>query len=276
MPLKGHVTDDTAPIPRKDGRTFVDMQRGPVTTWEEFERFPWPDAATASTRSLEWYEENLPENMCVIGLGGFGHFAEHLIWLMGYETLCYALYDNRDLVEAISQRLLDAYVAAVERVLQFDRVKMIWCANDMGHRTGTLISPNDLREFVLPGHKLLAEMSHAAGRPYLLHSCGNISAIMKDLIDDVKIDALHSFQDAIENVAEVKKQYGHRIAILGGIDLDFLCRASEEEVRQRVRDTLQKCMPGGGYVLGSGNSIANFVPPENYLAMLDEGRRFTV
>ena len=49
-------------------------------------------------RRLEWYEDNLPDDMCVIGSGGFAHFAEYLTWLMGYETLCYALYDQRDLV----------------------------------------------------------------------------------------------------------------------------------------------------------------------------------
>ena len=77
-------------------------------------------------------------------------------------------------------------------------------------------------------------------------------------------------------VSAAKRQYGDRIAVLGGIDMDFLCWASEEQVRQRVRDTLERCMPGGGYCLGTGNSAANYIPLENYLAMLDEGRKFKV
>jgi uroporphyrinogen decarboxylase len=56
--------------------------------------------------------------------------------------------------------------------------------------------------------------------------------------------------------------------------MDFLCRAGEAEVRQRVRRTLEACQPGGGYCLGTGNSVANYIPLGNYLAMLDEGRRF--
>ena len=79
---------------------------------------------------------------------------------------------------------------------------------------------------------------------------------------------------SIEDVIEAKQTYGRRIALLGGIDLDFLCRADEKAVRQRVRRTLEACMPGGGYCLGTGNSVANYVPLENYLAMLDEGRRW--
>jgi uroporphyrinogen decarboxylase len=65
------------------------------------------------------------------------------------------------------------------------------------------------------------------------------------------------------------------MAILGGIDMDFLCRADEAAIRQRVRDTLDVCVPGGGYCLGSGNSVANYVPLDHYLAMLDEGHKWT-
>jgi len=275
MPMRRSSTEDTADLARNGGRSYIDEHQGPITNWEEFEAYPWPDPHKARTDALEWYNEHLPDDMCIIGSGGFAHFAEHLTWLMGYETLCYALYDQRDLVKAISDRLIETYEVALRRMLQFDRVKIIWGSDDMGFKTGTLISPDDLREFVLPGHRLMARMSHAAGRPYLLHACGQLTEIMEDLIEDVRIDGRHSFEDTIEPVTEAYERYGDRIAILGGIDVDFLCRADEEQIRARVRRTLEQCLPGGGYCLGSGNSVANYVPVDNYLAMVDEGRRFS-
>lgn len=274
MEFNWGATDDTASLGRTGGRQYMSEGRGPITTWDEFEAYPWPSLSDAHTRMLEWYEESLPDDMCVIGGGGFGHFAEFLTWLMGYETLCYALYDQRDLVRAIADRITELFRGALERILQFDRVKMVWGSDDMGFRSATLISPDDLREFVLPGHKLMAEMSHATGRPYLLHSCGNLSEIMEDLIEDVRIDAQHSFEDTIISVIEHKRLYGDRLATLGGIDVDFLCRADEQSIRRRVRETLEACIPGGGYCLGTGNSVANYIPLENYLVMLDEGRRW--
>jgi uroporphyrinogen decarboxylase len=90
----------------------------------------------------------------------------------------------------------------------------------------------------------------------------------------VRIDAKHSFEDTILNVQEAKRLYGGRVSLLGGIDMDFLCRADPKAVRQRVRETLEVCQPGGGYCLGTGNSVANYVPLENFLVMLDEGRKF--
>ncbi|TVS21081.1 MAG: hypothetical protein EA424_00700 [Planctomycetaceae bacterium] len=268
------TADDTATLARTGGRSFVNEHRGPITTWEEFHAYPWPNPQKITVRQLEWLQANLPPDMCIIGSRGFAHFAEYLTWLMGYETLCFALYDQRDLVAAISQRLIDLYQVVVQQMLQFDRVKIIWGSDDMGFRSGTLISPNDLREFVLPGHRAMADASHQAGRLYLLHSCGKLDAIMDDLLDDVGIDGLHSFEDTIKTVQETKAKYGHRIAVLGGIDVDFLCRSDQSAVRRRTRETLECCQGGGGYCLGTGNSVANYVPLDNYLAMLDEARRF--
>jgi uroporphyrinogen decarboxylase len=267
------VVEDTADLARQGGRCYRDETRGPITTWEELEAYPWPDPTAITTNALEWYQDNLPEDMCLVSNVG-AHFAEFLCWLMGYETLCYALYDNRELVEALYKRILELCTTATEAVLKFERVQLVWGSDDMGFKTGPLIGPDDLRALVLPGHRKAVEMTHAAGRMYLLHACGNLSTIMEDLIEDVKIDAKHSFEDTIESVVDLKAQYGDRLTLLGGIDVDFLCRADEAVIRKRVRETLDACTPGGGYCLGSGNSVANYVPLDNYLAMIDEGRKW--
>jgi len=66
----------------------------------------------------------------------------------------------------------------------------------------------------------------------------------------------------------------NRIAVLGGVDVGFLCRTTPEEVRRYVRNILETCAPDGGYCLGTGNSVANYIKVENYLTMLDEGLRW--
>jgi uroporphyrinogen decarboxylase len=53
--------------------------------------------------------------------------------------------------------------------------------------------------------------------------------------------------------------------------MDFIARAKPDEVREYTRKVLDACAPGGGYALGCGNTVANYIPPENFLAMLDEG-----
>lgn len=65
------------------------------------------------------------------------------------------------------------------------------------------------------------------------------------------IDAKYSFEDQILPVWEAKKEYGKSLAMLGGMDMDFLCLATPAEVRARTREVLARCMPGGGYALGT-------------------------
>ena len=96
---------------------------------------------------------------------------------------------------------------------------------------------------------------------------------MKDLIEYVKIDALHSFEENCCPITEYKRKYGEKIALLGGVDMDKLGRMSESDLREYVRSILEVCMPGR-YALGSGNGIANYIPVKNYLAMLDEGLKW--
>ena len=94
---------------------------------------------------------------------------------------------------------------------------------------------------------------------------------MDGIIDYVKVDAKHSFEDTYLPVTEAKKLYGDRITLIGGIDMDVLARRNPKEVREYVSQVLKVCKPNGGYCLGSGNTVANYASLENYLTMLDVG-----
>jgi len=266
------ANDTTSDAQNRGDRSWINEKEGVITSWDDFERYPWPDGQTWDTRDLEWFDANLPDDMCLVGRGG--HFCEYLCWLMGYETLCFALYEQRDLVEAIAAKVLELELAAARVMLQSKRLGIWWASDDLGFNTGLMISPDDTRQLVLSGHKALASLVHQDGHPYLLHACGNRSDIMEELITDVKLDAIHSWEDKIESICDAKIAYGDRIAILGGIDVGFLCTADETAIRDRVRLTISTCQPGGGFCLGSGNTVANYIPLKNYLIMLDEGRRY--
>ena len=243
----------------------------PIKDWQTFENYSWPDTSSISFAEFEAVIPVLPEGMKIIGqTGGIFETAEALC---GYTGLCYLLSDNRKLMRVIFERLGALYEAMYAGMASIDEVGAVVISDDLGFKTQTLISPNDLRQFVLPWHKKLAQIVHNKGKPCILHSCGNLSAIMEDIIEDVRIDAKHSYEDAIMPVTEVKKIYGDRIAILGGFDVNRLCTSTEREIREYVSMLINTCAPSGGYALGSGNSIAKFVPLENYLTMLDEGWR---
>ena len=163
---------------------------------------------------------------------------------------------------------MEFYRVIVQRALEFDRVKFVFASDDMGYKTGLMISPADTRALVLPCHRQLAAGSHAVGRPYLLHSCGNLSEIMDEIIDDLKYDGKHSYEDAIQPVEEAYDCWSQRIAILGGIDLDFICRSTPEAVHQRSLGMLERSAKRGSYALGTGNSVPEYIAQDKYFAMI--------
>jgi uroporphyrinogen decarboxylase len=275
FPLPELAVRDTAGGQSRGERAWVEEHRGPIQGWEDFERYRWPRLADIDLGALEWMERNMPEGMGCYDLTA--HILEMLTFLLGYETLCYAIYDQPELVDAVLEKVGSFYVGYTRLLGNFRCVALIWGSDDMGFRSSTMVSPRFLRDKILPWHRACAEVAHQQGLCYLLHACGNLEEIMEDLIAAVGIDGKHSFEDAILPVGQAFRRYGDRIAILGGIDVDFLCRAGERAVRQRVRETLEACFGprrGLGYCLGTGNTVANYIPVDTYLAMLDEGRRF--
>jgi len=256
--------------PKREG-AWAEQGRGPVGTWEELEAFPWPDPNAADLTAMEQVEALAPDHMRAFHVLDIWEVVREL---MGFETLCFALYEDPKLVEAVFAKV-GSFVEAVARSLcDFTFFGAVYLADDLGHKTGTMVHPDQLREFVLPWHRRIARLAHAKGKLLLFHSCGDMYDLIDEYIDDIAIDAKHSFEDNILPVTEVKRRWGDRLTLLGGMDVDFLARATPAAIRQHTRAILDVCQPGGGYCLGSGNWVTEYIPIDNYLAMLDEGRRY--
>lgn len=273
FPWKSREAEDTALL-KRGVRTWVEEGVGMISSWEEFELYPWENIEEIDTWYYEFVAKNLPVGMGLLICPGDGILETVLNIIFGYENLCYLLYDNPSLVREVFDRVGGSVYNLYKKMIGLPRLTGFFQGDDMGFKTSTLISPEALRQYVLPWHKKIADLAHEHGLLYILHACGNLESIMEDLIEGVKIDAKHSFEDEIIPVGKFKKKYSGRIAVLGGVDVDKLARLSDEALREYVRAILDECMPGGGYALGSGNSIANYIPPENYLTMLDEGLRW--
>jgi uroporphyrinogen decarboxylase len=268
FPLKQNIIPDAAPGSTKQ-RAWAEEHAGLILTWEDFERYPWPRVEDMDFFPFEYISARLPDGMGLFTCHAGGIY-EHLSWIMSYEGLGFALIDNPALVEAVSNRVGALLVEFYESLLGLDRIAAVFAGDDMGFKTGTLISPAHLRAYCLPWQKKFAALAHARGKPYFLHSCGKVLGIMEDLIADVGIDGKHSFEDVIIRAEDFQTRYGDRLAVLGGLDVNILSHSPEEAVRRRTRELIETCGGRGRYAVGSGNSIPSYVPVGNYLAMVDE------
>ncbi len=269
FPAKWRKGEDTAALSRGE-RLWTEEGVSLISSWEDFEKYPWPKDSGDNLWTQEFTSNNLPEGMGFFTSAGNGVLEVTMSSIFGYENMSLLIYDDPKLVKAVVDRVGEQMYKWYEKVVGIPELMGFYQGDDMGYKTSTMFSPEFLREYILPWHKKFAKLAHDNGLLYILHSCGQLDEIMDDLIHYVKIDGKHSYEDEITPVWDFKKKYGQDIAVLGGVDVDKLCRCSEREIRRYVRAILDSCMEGGGYLLGSGNTVANYIPVENFLIMLDE------
>ncbi len=272
LPAVSLVTPDTARGNEAANRAWQGLHGGPIQSREDFERYPWPAVTDANFYIHRYICDHLPEGMGFITCHAGGVY-EHASRLLGYENLCLKLFDDPPLVQAVADRLGETIVEYNRRLLELDGLSAIFQGEDFGYNTQTLIAPPDIRRYFLPWHRRYARQCHERGVPYYIHSCGAVDEVMDDLIDVVRVDGKHSFQDNVLPIQEAKKRYGTRICLLGGVDVHKLASYDEASLRRYVRGIIDECAPGGRFAVGAGNSIPSYIPVENYLTMLDEARR---
>ncbi|HEY5583276.1 MAG TPA: uroporphyrinogen decarboxylase family protein [Ruminiclostridium sp.] len=249
------------------GKSISQNEGALITDRDSFKKYIWPDADSFDYSALLEIKQELPEGMKLI-VWGPGGVLENVTELVGFENLCFMLYEDPELVQEIFDEVGSRLLRYYQICAPFDTVGALISNDDWGYNSQTMLKPSDMRKYVFPWHKKIVETIHASGKPAILHSCGNLNEVMDDIIDDMKYDGKHSYQDKIIPVEEAYEKWGARIAILGGIDVDFVCTSSDTAITKRCVEMIERSSSRGGYALGTGNSVPEYVPDEKYFAMI--------
>jgi len=255
---------------RKD--TLSMAEAGVITDWESYRAYKWPEPEDFALDRLEAYSKALIPGMKLMVMGP-GGVLENVTSLVGYDNLCIMLYDEPELAQQIFNDVGSRLLRYYQMCVAHPDVCAIISNDDWGFKTQTMLSPTDMRKYVFPWHKKIVALAHEHGKPAILHSCGMLEDVMEDVIEDIKFDAKHSYEDTILPIEESYEKYKGRIALLGGIDVGFVCTATPDEISTRCKAMLDRAAKHGGYALGTGNSVPEYVPHEGYFAMIDTIRK---
>ena len=247
---------------------------GPIQNREDFEKYPFDEFPDLFWKTYEPHFEALkkvlPSGMKLIGGIGFGVF-ETSEDLVGFESLCTMQYLDPELYTDLYHKIGDLYLELwSELIRRFSDLYVFFrMGDDLGFKTSTLMAPETYRKYLFPEHKRIIDLIKHSGKKFLLHCCGNIFNIMEDLIA-LGIDAKHSNEDEIAPFSKWLKLYGDRIGFFGGIDVNILCQKEPDDIfREVVERGIEYRAMTKGYGIGSGNSIAYYVPVDGFMAMIE-------
>ena len=182
---------------------------------------------------------------------------------MGIEHFSLMLYENPSFVLKLMDMFIDWACKAVPKINELGFDFMI-VPEDLAWKQGPMFSPKMIRELFLPRMKKVAEKIKI---PWIYHSDGNLLPILDDLLT-LGMNGIANIEPNAMDIVELKKKYGHRVCLVGNIDLHYtLTQGTPEETEAEVKKRIQEVGRGGGYILASSNSLAGYCKPENVLAM---------
>ncbi|MGL1892877.1 MAG: hypothetical protein OCD02_14690 [Spirochaetaceae bacterium] len=252
---------------QKESKSYSLNDGSDIVDRESFENFKWPEVKDIDWSFIEDIMPYIPNGMKLVASGP-GGVEENVIALVGFENLSYMMIDEpglvKDLFDAVGIRLVEYY----KKICEFEVVGACISNDDWGFNTQTFLSPSQMEDWLFPWHQKITDVIHDSGRPVVLHSCGNIYPIMDVVINDLKYEGKHSYEDAIMPVEDAWEKYQGRISIMGGIDVDFIIRSSKEAVYNRCYEMLERTAAKGSYALGTGNSVPKYLPMDKYFTLL--------
>ena len=196
------------------------------------------------------------------------------MWLRGFDQWIMDIATQPEITVAILKKIWDYQIPIYEKYLKVNGkyLDVAMIGDDLGMQTGLFISPDLYRQFLKPWHKKRIEFikERAQNVPIILHSCGSIYEIIKDLIE-IGLDGLHPIQPFARDMEpeKLKKEFGDKLLFVGGLDHQRILGKSKEEIEDFIDRLMKAYAPGGGFFLAATHDIPPDIKPENIIEAYD-------
>lgn len=246
-------------------RYWAEEGTGLIVSERDFDEFPWPTIQDLDLSILDDAARILPEGMKLIPVMGYIFLPT---WrMMGFEHFCMSLVENPALVEKLFETFAALEYETARRVVEHPAVGAVWIGEDLAYSTALMIAPKYYRRWLFPWYKRIGDLCKARDLPLIQHSDGQLYEILADIID-CGFNAIHPIEPKAMDINYLKRTVGDRLCLIGNVDLGYtLTLGTPDDVEEEVMRRIREIGPGGGYCVGSSNSVTEYVPIANYEAM---------
>ena len=250
----------------------LEQLRSGVYEWTEIYNDTW-NLKDYNLAMIEDIAKLLPENMKLIV-----HAADIFTrsWMiMGFENFCFALYENTELVSELFYQNAMAEIKMLNVTFDSigDKIGAILYSDDLAYSEGLMISLKNYREYLWPYVKKITQIAKTENIPVIYHTDGCLWELLDDFYE-MGINGLQPLEPKSMDLKELKAKRGHQFCLLGSIDIDLLSRGTPQEINLMVNDRIKMLGYNGGYMVGSSNTIPDFVNIDNYIAMIETAKKY--
>ncbi len=228
-------------------------------------KFPDPHDPTRYEGLAGLCEERADDFL--VGSIGFSLF-ERAWTLRGMEQLLIDMVTDAAFVEALFERITDWNLAVIDHMCELP-IDAVHTGDDWGQQRGLIMGPDCWRRFIKPCVARMYERSKSHGKFVSIHSCGDITEVLGDLID-IGLDVFNPFQPEVMDVEAVKREFGKHLTFYGGISTQrTLPYGTPDDVRAEVCRRIETIGKDGGYICAPAHGIPGDVPVENMVALIE-------
>jgi uroporphyrinogen decarboxylase len=249
---------------RDRGQPLFDLLAEPTLSGYEF-----PDPH--NPLRFEHFSEMLADNAdsYILGALGNGELFERAYFLRGFDNFLMDLRLQPSFAHELLDRVTDYNLTTIDILEERFELDGYMLGDDYGSQKGMIMSPELWRTFFRPRLARIFDRCHKGNRIVALHSDGDISAIIPDLIE-IGLDVLNPVQPETMDVGWLKREYGADLTFFGGIPTQrVLPDGTPDDVRREVHGKLELLGRGGGYIASTGVSVVAGVPKENLVALVE-------
>jgi uroporphyrinogen decarboxylase len=259
------LTEEAIPVPVGPPR---------IETEADLASYKGPDPAKSPVldriRALKKKYPNGEKAICVVGESGW---APGVFLRAGLENILMDMATRPEFIRDLLKIGVEYYCELFPLAIAAG-ADIILLGDDYASKTGTMMSPAQWHEIILPADAQVVRTIKKAGGYCIKHTDGDIRKIMDALVG-TGLDCLGPLEPVPGmELDAVLQRYPGKITVMGNVDVDLLSRGSVEDVVRATKKLLATVSVNGGHIMSSGNSISSSVKPENFLAMVRTTKEF--
>ena len=242
-----------------NGHIFPYYIDGLIKSQEDWDSFPKPDLKEIYRRSKKLYKtiirrsKKFKNDILIMAQDDYASVFPPVWQGMGMNAFAKALRKNPKLIKERFEITID-FVIGVFKTYADCGARVFFEGGDIAFKSGPLINPKYIDQYVLPCMKQVTDAVHEWGGKIIFHSDGDITSLL-DFVVEAGFDGLHCLEPPYVDLNLVKKKVGDKLCLLGNIDTSHvLVKGTQKEVEEAVKHAIKALAPGGGYILSPSNS----------------------